>query len=223
MSACDTQRPSCSTRIDCIIQEVVVQPEQDNAPPLGWLLGHTRLLYVEISPVGREWQRRQTETGILLQDKRFFNRDSEEIWVFGSGACVQHPPELAESAASGERMIFCVNTPVDLVLRVLGSHATWHTAFGLRAPSQLLAEGQFCVTRKRQSEIRVPLASKGRICGEALIVAINSQEKKDELRGCPDCSTIGRFTDDDTLLLMEEELNATDSRSEWEELIGHDA
>merc|ERR1719471_2830495 len=48
---------------------------------------------------------------------------------------------------------------------------TWHAAFGLRAPSELLAEGRFQVCAEAASkEISVPLGSEGHECGEAALV-----------------------------------------------------
>mmetsp|Transcript_5315 Transcript_5315/g.15718 ORF Transcript_5315/g.15718 Transcript_5315/m.15718 type:complete len:100 (-) Transcript_5315:112-411(-) len=47
---------------------------------------------------------------------------------------------------------------------------TWHTAFGLRAPSEFVAEGRLRVGDGAPSaELCVPLLKDGRECGQAVV------------------------------------------------------
>merc|ERR1719461_254421 len=47
---------------------------------------------------------------------------------------------------------------------------TWHLALGLHAPLELVAEGQFGIGEQDRTEISVPLAKDGKLCGEASVV-----------------------------------------------------
>jgi len=179
LGGCEVQRSRNLSRLECVVQEVSVQRQRQAEPPLGWLTGHTQLLYVEVRPEGmEEHMGRSTDTGILLQD-RTTRRDSgvdEEVWVFGTRA---HELEMEPSIESGERLVLRARLPVDLVLRVLGSYMTWHTAFGLRAPSELVAQGRFSVHADGiTSEICVPLRMNGHECGEATLVVTSSCEPR---------------------------------------------
>mmetsp|Transcript_98912 Transcript_98912/g.190984 ORF Transcript_98912/g.190984 Transcript_98912/m.190984 type:complete len:250 (-) Transcript_98912:62-811(-) len=157
------------TQLELYVQDVTMQRPPPVAPALGWLTGHARLLYVLVEPAGAEDLGQQTGTGILLRDmegRSATGAEEEEVWMFGTNKKDDSP------AIRGERLLLYVSPPAEIELRVLGSYMTWHSALGLRAPSEVLAEGRLGVDHCMfGSEVRVPLALDGKVVGEATIVA----------------------------------------------------
>lgn len=158
------------TRIDCIVQEVNIRGCHAAAPALTWLLGHTRLLYVDIAPVCKEQLSRRTGTGILAQGGR--SRSEVEVWVFGISVA-STDSEAVAPMDRGELLSIDVAPPADFRLRVFGSYVSWHVAFGLQAPLELTGEGRFEVHEDQlRSEVSVPLFHHGVKCGDAFLVVM---------------------------------------------------
>merc|ERR1719330_439463 len=87
LAGCEVERARGLSRLECVVQEVTLRRPRGAEPPLGWLTGCTRLLYVEVRPEGaEEGAGGLTDTGILLQDTttRCNAGSDEEVWVFGT-------------------------------------------------------------------------------------------------------------------------------------------
>lgn len=192
---CDTltsKRPSCGTtptqlctpsterrhvHVDCIVQEVTIQRFQAEAVPplLGWLTGNVRLLYAEVTAKGARGEYvRRTETAIPLPaDLAEPGTEDAEVWVFGVAAAAGQSPEGADP---GERVIFPnVRAPVQLLIKIFRSHASWHLALGMRAPLEPVGEGSFLLDdrdadgRERCLELTAP---DGTVCGQVCVSVI---------------------------------------------------
>jgi len=165
---CDVGLWGDRTQLELYVQDVTMRRQPQAAPALGWLTGHARLLYVLVEPAGAEDLGQQTGTGILLKDMavRSATGVEEEVWMFGTTKKADQP------VIRGEKLLLYVSPPAELELRVLGSYMTWHSALGMRAPSEVLAEGRLGIDHHMLgSEVRVPLALDGEVVGETTIVA----------------------------------------------------
>jgi len=134
--------PLCS--VQCTIHKVAVYKRQDTeVEPRAWdwILGHTKLLHVELAPAGAEHRVKRTNTGKLLQRK---DGDAEDVWVWG-----HKEGEGSEGADSkdlfdeGEEFpAFDVQAGCEVVLRVREGAADWRRR---DEPLQLLGETTFTV------------------------------------------------------------------------------
>jgi len=168
--SCEGHLPRTVPQVECIVQEVVVWRQAKSEPALGWLTGLARLLYVEVGVPGGSGPRRQTQTGVLLSDGSSRCSKGCEVWVFGASGG-DGALGAARGDGGGERLVLPAREPAELELRVLGSHATWHLALGLRAPLDLVAEGRFAPGGGvGRAEVVVPLVRGDRACGEASLV-----------------------------------------------------
>jgi len=176
------------TRVQCVVQEVTIQGHCQTKPAFGWVTGCAQLLYVEVSPDGVKGAARRTETGILIQD----GSRTHDVWVFGTSPDGSEPRGRSNCGAG---LVFDVPTPVVLTVRVLSSYMTWHLALGMRAPLDLVAEGQLRVDDTSGEEMIAPLLRDGCTCGEA-VFSVQRRIGKER----PFCPRLTGCMDEDTRL-----------------------
>lgn len=145
-------------RLNCFLQEVLVSACKDSSAARRWVGSRAHLLYVEVRPGNFPNSRdlaHRSETGILFEEKQEKN-NFEQTWVFGAsqGADGEQHNDCSSSVhidhlstqIPGEKFSFDIpraKGEVELVISVFRSHATWHLAFGMRAPLELVGEASF--------------------------------------------------------------------------------
>lgn len=151
-------------RVDCIVNEVLVERHGPAARVVEWLTGHQQLLYVEIQPLGSNAEAKQTATGVMLREGQE-GQNREELWSWTTDI------RGTEEPSHGGELVFNEISVLEFALRVVASYMTLQLALALREPLELVGEARFKVSDDdKGSDIRVPLERNGQVCGHVAML-----------------------------------------------------
>lgn len=156
--------------VECAVRKVVIHRRRSEAGPmLGWLTGHKKLLFVEISPLDAKQDAKRTQSGVVHEEGVRADSATEEAWIWGAPIRMNHTGSLN---FVGEKLVFDANTKTEFILKVLGSHTSWSDS---KAPEEMLGEARFRVDDDIMPAVifdgalSLPIVQEGRVRGIATL------------------------------------------------------
>jgi len=151
--------------VECAVRKVIVhRRKRDASPMLGWLTGHRKLLYVEITPLDARHDTKRTQSGQVHDEELRADSVTQEAWVWGT------PIRMKTGSLNfaGERLVFDSTTKTEFSLTVLASHSSWNE---LKTPVEHMGEARFRVDEDIMpavifdGQMSLPVVKDSRVCG----------------------------------------------------------